>query len=207
MQHLLDATAGVRVVLSPGLHDAGPGSWLSLWQAAALHQGRAWHRAVQTDWDDPDPDGWAAALAATVEEARGAAPLLLIGHSLGALAIARAALTGALDPVAGAFLVAPPDTGQTLTPDEIARWGEGPWGTLPFPSALATSRDDPWCGYAQAATLARSWGSELLDAGAAGHITEEDGHGFWPEGQELLCDFLLSLPGTLTDLPPDAEGV
>ena len=197
MHDLLTVTAGYSVVLSPGLHDSGPGAWMSLWQEAAQQAGQDWRRVVQADWDDPDPDGWAAALAATVEEARGARPVLAIGHSLGALAIARAALTGVLRPVAGAFLVAPPDTGQPLTPDEIARWGEGPWGTLPFPGALVASRDDPRCGYAHAATLARSWGAELLDAGLAGHITEDDGHGPWAEGQAMLRDFVLSLRGPL----------
>ena len=194
---LLSATAPFAVVLSPGLHDAGPDTWLSLWADAAAAAGQEWHRVVQADWDDPDPDAWTSALAATVDEARGARPVLVVGHSLGALAVARAALTGAMAPVAGAFLVAPPDTGQELTRDEIARWGEGPWGSLPFPAVLVASRDDPWCGYAHAATLARSWGAGLLDAGAAGHIAEEDGHGPWPEGQAMLRDFVLSLRGPL----------
>ena len=197
MKALLDALEPFAVVPSPGLHDAGPGAWLSLWQGAATDAGQDWTRVVQADWDDPDPDAWAAALAATVDEARGGRPVIVIAHSLGALATARAALAGALAPIAGAFLVAPPDTAQTLTQDEIARWGEGPWGRLPFPSLVAASRDDPWCGFAQAATLARSWGAVLLDAGAAGHVTAEDGHGFWPEGQEMLCDFVLSLRGPI----------
>ena len=194
---LLSAAAPFRVVLSPGLHDAGPDAWLSLWGAAAGREGHDWARVVQPDWDDPDPDAWAAALAATVDEARGPGPVVVVGHSLGALALVRAALGGGMDPIAGAFLVAPPDTGQALTRDEIARWGEGPWGTLPFPAVVVASRDDPWCGYAHTATLARSWGADLLDAGAAGHVTPDDGHGQWPEGQEMLRDFLLSLRGPL----------
>ena len=197
MRAMLDATASVAMVLSPGLHDAGPDAWLSLWQRAAAHDGQDWSRVVQPDWDDPDPDAWAAALTATIEEARGPRPVVVVGHSLGALALARAALSGALDPVAGAFLVAVPDTRQELAREEIARWGEGPWGELPFPVAVVASRSDPLCGYAHAATLARSWGATLMDAGPAGHITAEDGHGFWPEGQEMLREFLLSLRGPI----------
>ena len=207
MKTMIDKVAPFAVVLSPGLHDAGPGSWLSIWQDAAGRAGHHWHRVVQSDWDDPDPDQWTEALAATVEEAGNASPALLIGHSLGALTIARAALSGVLGPVAGAFLVAPPDTGQHLTVEEIARWGEGPWGTLPFPSALVASRDDPWCGYAHAATLARSWGARLMDADAAGHITAEDGHGPWPEGQDMLRDFATVLNGPMQGLSPGSAEV
>ena len=197
MSDLLAATAPFRVVLSPGLHDAGPGMWLSLWQEAARDAGQDWTRVVQSDWNDPDPDAWATALAATVDEARGAMPVVVVGHSLGALAVARAALDGSMAPVAGAFLVAPPDTGQELTRDEIARWGVGPWGRLPFPAAVVASHDDPWCGYERAAALAKSWGARPLDAGAAGHIATGDGHGPWPDGQNMLRDFVLSLRGPL----------
>ena len=194
---LLGATAPFKVVTSAGLHDAGPDMWLSLWQQAARQDGQDWTRVVQSDWDDPDPDAWADALAMTVDEARGARPVIVVGHSLGALAVVRASLSEAMPPVAGAFLVAPPDTGQELTRDEIARWGEGPWGRLPFPAAVVASHDDPWCAFERAATLAKSWDARLLDAGAAGHVAAADGHGPWPEGAGMLRDFVLSLRGPL----------
>jgi len=34
------------------------------------------------------------------------------------------------------------------------------------------------------------WQLELFDAGAAGHINAESGHGQWPAGQQLLASLL-----------------
>jgi predicted alpha/beta hydrolase family esterase len=36
--------------------------------------------------------------------------------------------------------------------------------------------------YEHSEALARDWGATLVDAGPAGHINGESGHGPWPEG-------------------------
>ena len=180
----------MRALTVPGLGGAEPGMWLPLWERR-----EDWTRVVQADGDDPDPDAWAEALRASVAEAE--PPVLLVAHSLGCLAVARA---GPLPGVAGAMLVAPPDAEQTLTEPEIARFGPGPWEALPFPAVVAASRSDPWCDYARAAALARAWGAALVDAGAAGHLTAADGFGEWAEGWRTLLEFREAL------VPPGVPG-
>ena len=184
----------LSILTVPGLGNAAPGMWMSLWEAGRPD----WRRVVQADWDDPGPDAWCAAIAAAVAEAQ--RPVVLVAHSLGALAVARLAERepAALAPVAGALLVAPPDAAQTLTKPEIARFGTGeagggPWTALPFPSILAASQSDPWCAYERAAALAKAWGATLFDAGAAGHLATADGYGEWPEGEALLDDLVAAI--------------
>jgi predicted alpha/beta hydrolase family esterase len=64
---------------------------------------------------------------------------------------------------------------------------------LPFASVLVASRDDPYSPYEASEELARLWGSKLLDAGAAGHIDADSGHGPWPEGLMSFAGFLKGL--------------
>lgn len=182
----------MHVLTVPGLSDAGPDMWLSRWERE-----EGWGRVVQADWDDPDPDAWADALRAAVAEAE--PPVLLVAHSLGCLTVARA---GPLPGVAGAMLVAPPDAEQPLTKPEIARWGAGPWEPLRFPSVVVASRSDPWCDHARAAALARAWGAELVDAGAADHFATADGLGEWPEGRAVLADLRERAAAPLSPLGP-----
>lgn len=176
----------MRVLTVPGLGGAPPELWLSRWE-----RGEGWGRVAPAEGDDPDAR--VEALRAQVAEA--APPVLLVAHSTGCLAVARA---GALPGVAGAFLAAPPDVEQPMTSPEIARFGPAPWETLRFPSLVAASQSDPWCAYARAAAMARAWGARLHDAGAAGHLSASDGLGDWPEGRRALDEL------TATLLPPGA---
>ncbi|KFL36288.1 hypothetical protein N788_05195 [Arenimonas donghaensis DSM 18148 = HO3-R19] len=57
------------------------------------------------DSHDPDPRAWQGALQDAIGGGKG--PLVLVGHSLGALAVLRW-LLAAPNPIAGAVLVAPP---------------------------------------------------------------------------------------------------
>lgn len=117
-----------------------------------------------------------------VEAARSATrPVFFIAHSTGAVALAHAApdLRG-LD-VRGALLVAPPSDAALATV-EAGRWDKAPRARLPFPSVVVASRTDPWASYEESAALAADWGAELIDAGEAGRIDAESGHGPWPEG-------------------------
>ena len=64
---------------------------------------------------------------------------------------------------------------------------------LPFPSVLVASRDDPYSSLADSEALARQWGAQLLDAGSAGHLNAESGHGPWPEGLLQFAAFMKRL--------------
>ena len=182
------------ILTVPGLGNASPGMWMSLWEA----ERPAWRRVVQSDWDDPDPVLWQDALAAAIAEAPG--PAILVAHSLGCLTVAGLAerRPDAVAGVIGALLVAPPDAAQPMTKPGIARFGTGedgggPWTGLPFPAVVAASQSDPWCAYDRAAALAKTWGASLADMGAAGHLATADGYGEWPEGEALLDDLVAAI--------------
>lgn len=175
------------ILIIPGLGGSGPDHWQSRWQAK-LSTAR---RVEQKDWDRPVYADWQRAIAAAVAEAE--QPVILVAHSLGA--ITTAAIADALgDKVRGAFLVAPPSIRSIREIDAIdPRFAEPQRAALPFPSVLVASRDDPYADFAESEDYARAWKSELADAGNAGHINAESGHGPWPEGLMRLAGFLKTL--------------
>jgi len=123
-----------------------------------------------------------------------AKPIVLVGYSIGAHAIAHAAPDLPAGLVKGAMLVAPPSeaalraiAAQTETaPDFLPLARE----KLPFPSLFVASRDDPYAPFEASEELAAQWGAKFLDAGTAGHIGDESGHGPWPEGLMSFAGFL-----------------
>jgi uncharacterized protein len=180
-------TSDADILIIPGLGGSGPDHWQSRWQAK-LSTAR---RVAQNDWEHPVLGDWRAAIAAAVAKAE--RPVILVAHSLGAVAAADVA--GELgDKVKGAFLVAPPSIRSIKEIDAIdPRFAETPLTALPFPSVLVASRDDPFATFAESEDFARAWKSEISDAGNAGHINSESGHGPWPEGLMRLAGFLKTL--------------
>jgi predicted alpha/beta hydrolase family esterase len=167
------------VLTLPGWTGAGPYHWMSVWERLDP----TIVRVEQFDWDDPEPEEWSDALEEQV--ARAVAPVVLVGHSLGASTVARWASHDEAR-IAGALLVAPPDSERDGIADEVARFGAVRRSPLPFPTILVASRNDPACGFSRASEFARWWGAELVDAGDAGHINTASGYGPWPEGRALL---------------------
>ncbi len=108
-------------------------------------------------------------------------PIFFIAHSTGAIAVAQAAADLRPFDVRGAFLVAPPAQDALATLDG-GRWGEIPRVALPWPSVLVASRTDPWASLQQSRALAADWGAEFVDAGEAGRLDAQSGHGPWPDG-------------------------
>jgi predicted alpha/beta hydrolase family esterase len=137
-----------------------------------------------------DPAATPAALVAAAERAQ--RPVLLIGHSTGAVAIALAAETLNDADVRGAFLVAPPVEGALATLDGGV-WPELPRARLPWPSVLVASRTDPWASHRESLALASDWGSDFVDAGESGRIDADSGHGPWPDGLLKLGALLKKL--------------
>ena len=102
-----------------------------------------------------------------------------MAHSFGALtAIAAARLQP--EKVASLFLVAPADPARFGIVDERL---EGP---LQVSAQLVASRNDPWMSFERAEYWSRQWQVPLFDAGSAGHINAQSGHGDWHQGLELL---------------------
>lgn len=190
MDHLLDDRTPFATVLTvPGLNGSGPGHWQSLWE-------RARPDTVRVDlgeWNRPHRNSWVTRLDQAIRTVR--APVILVAHSLGCLAVAWwAELSGQPHgwPVAGALLVAPPDVDRDGACAEVKGFAPTPRRPLPFPSIVVASTDDPWIDADRAHSLAVDWGSHFVDAGAVGHLNAVSGLGEWREGQDLLDRVLVA---------------
>jgi predicted alpha/beta hydrolase family esterase len=169
-----------RVLIVPGWENSGPGHWQTLWERA---DPRRFRRVEQRDWDAPQLDDWVGALDAAL--AAEPAPVILVAHSLGCIAIAHWAARFAR-PVAGALLVAPADVERADTPEPIRCFAPVPLRPLPFRSILVASSSDEYLSMDRAEHFARCWRSELVPIGAAGHLNTAAGFGPWPDGERLL---------------------
>lgn len=166
------ALSAFDVLLVPGLHDSGPGHWQTRWQ----RRNPAFARVVQDDWETPDLARWSVRLQASLRVLH--RPVLLVAHSFGCLASARAiSMAGQ---VAGALLVAPAD------PEKFGVTGQLPAAALPCPTILISSRNDPWLSEPRAELLARTWGCLLVRGGTLGHINAESELGDWHFGLAKL---------------------
>jgi uncharacterized protein len=180
-------TADADLLIIPGLGGSGAEHWQTRWEQK-LSTAR---RIEQRDWGHPQRDEWVAAIVAAIEAAK--RPVILIAHSLGVIAAIHASRD--IAPwVKGAFLVAAPSE-ETLADvaEADAAFRPFPREKLPFPAVLVASRDDPYSSYAHSEALARDWGAKLVDAGPAGHLNAESGHGPWPEGLLQFAAFMQEL--------------
>ncbi len=194
------------VLTVPGLGSSGPAHWQTLWEQSRLDT----RRVDLGMWDTPHRNAWVTKLDQTIAQAQ--APVILVGHSLGCLAIAWWASLSPQPygwPVAGALLVAPCDVDRATIPAELSTFTPAPRAPLPFPSILVASTDDPWIDLDAAHSLAVDWGSHFIDAGAAGHINAASGLGWWPEGQELLGRVIEAAGGPHGEVrtPGDARAI
>lgn len=180
--------ADADLLFVPGLGNSGPDHWQRRW-LERLSTGRL---VDQDEWDSPRLADWAGRIAEAV--AGSARPVVLIGHSLGVPAIAHAAAAFEEGKVRGAFLVAPPAESIVKTLAEIdPAFAPFPRGPLTFPSLLVASRNDAFSAYRDSEDLALDWGASIVDAGEAGHINAESGHGPWPEGLMRFATFMAKL--------------
>ena len=171
------------VLTVPGLDNSGPDHWQTLWEL----QRDDCRRVDLGMWDRPHRNTWVNKLNLAIHKAD--RPVVLVGHSLGCLAIAwwaKYEQPAYGQPVIGALLVAPPEVDFFPLDDRLSSFAPSPAEPLPFPSILAASRNDPYMGYRTARFLARSWGSRFADAGAIGHINCDSGIGDWQFGKFLL---------------------
>lgn len=177
------------VLILPGLWNSGPRHWQSLWHERNPH----WRRAEHRDWSNPHCDEWVAELNAAIADCQGAP--ILVAHSLGCMLVAHWALSGSPLKVAGAFLVAPSDVEASTYPADLNCWAPIPLQTLPFPSLVVGSANDPFASRDRTGAFAGAWGSRLVEIGDAGHLNTESGHGDWPDGLRLLEQFCDEISG------------
>jgi predicted alpha/beta hydrolase family esterase len=164
----------VRVLVVPGLHDSGPTHWQSRLQAHFRHA----VRVQQHDWATPDLTAWAERIEVTLA-AQPPARWVAVAHSFGCLALLRHLATRHPDShrhhgVQSALLVAPAD------PDKFGIAPLLPPHRLGLDTVLIASETDPWMAYPDVSRWARTWGSQLINLGDAGHINVASGFGPLP---------------------------
>jgi len=176
-----------EILIVPGYTNSGHDHWQSRWQSK-LSTAR---RVEQAEWSKPVREDWTQAMSNAVNEAE--RPVVIVAHSLG-VATAIQAIPQFRKPVAGAFLVAPPDVANpSIRPKHLMTFGPYPRDPLPFPSIVIASRNDPYSAFEAAEDIAGAWGSLFIDAGERGHINAESGHGPWPEGSLTFAKFMSQL--------------
>lgn len=179
-----------QILLLPGWQDSGPAHWQSRWQVAY-----GYHRVQQHDWMRPLRGDWMMQLEEVVLAMPAGQSAVLVAHSLGChLVAAWAKHSRNARRVAAALLVAPPDTERDPLRTLLPSWAPMVRQPLPFQSIVLISRDDPYCAWAQAETLARDWNSEPVDLGTSGHVNAESALGLWPDGHNYLQRLLLAVP-------------
>ncbi len=175
-----------EILILPGYTGSGPDHWQSRWESRLSTA-----RRVPQNWVKPVREEWIANVAEAVNAA--VRPVVLVGHSLG-VAAAVQAIPEFDGKVAGAFFVAPPEVDNPeIRPRHLMTFGPYPRDPLPFPSMVIASRNDPFSSFEAAEDIAGAWGSLLIDAGKAGHLNAESGHGPWPEGSLTFATFMSRL--------------
>lgn len=170
-----------KTLIVPGLDGSPAPHWQHWWAATE-------HDAITVELSDPErplPAVWEIELAGMILRHPDS---ILVGHSLGAVLIARLLATWPHLRVRAALLVAPAETEGA---DRINHFGPIPQVRLDVPTTVVVSRNDPWMSFGRARHLARAWGSDLVDAGFAGHINVASGFGPWAYGKELRDDLAL----------------
>jgi uncharacterized protein len=180
------------ILILPGYEGAGPQHWQTR-MAAKLSTARI---VVQPDWLFPSLGTAVGEVVAAV--ASTTRPVVFVAHSAGCTLLAHCiptlATVNLLEKVRGAFLVTAPSERSLISlPGIDPALAQVPRPPLPFRSVLVASSSDPFATLEESADLALAWGSQLVEAGDAGHINTESGHGPWPEGMMSFAGFLSKL--------------
>lgn len=182
-----------KTLIVPGLDGSPAPHWQHWWAATDP-------RALTVDLSDParpNPALWEVELAAMVLQHPGS---VLVGHSLGAVLIARLLARWPQAKVRAALLVAPAETRGN---DRIGHFGPISERAFHIPAIVVGSQDDPWMSLTRARALARAWGAGFVDLGRAGHINVASGFGPWPLGKALRDDLVLRTIPAPTPARPD----
>jgi predicted alpha/beta hydrolase family esterase len=179
--------ADANILIIPGYLDSGPDHWQSRWEKK-LSTAR---RVIQRDFAHPARAEWVETIRREIMNSE--KPAVLVAHSLGVIAALHAAQQ-LRERIAGAFLVAPPSEAVIREMPEVdSAFLPIPRGPLPFPCTVVGGSDDPYAEAPFARRLAEDIGAHFIDAGAAGHINVESGHGPWPEGSLAFAHFMAKL--------------
>ena len=180
--------SAATILIVPGLRDHVPEHWQTLLATTLQNI----HSVAPLGREDLQ----CATRLAAIEQATAtiAGEIILVAHSGGVISVAHWAAS-TQRPIRGALLAVPPDFERpmpsgypTIAELELGRWLPVPRGSLPFPSIVAASRNDPLCGYERAINLARGWRSRVVDLGKVGHLNPASGFEPWPRAAELIAE-------------------
>ena len=180
----------VTTLILPGWQNSGPQHWQSRWEDLYGYQ-----RVEQHDWMRPLRGDWMMRLDETILALDRKASIVLVAHSLGCLLVAAwASHSQHTHRVQGALLVAPGDAERVELQTLLPSWSPIQLTpSLPFPSVLYGSQDDPYCRLDRARRFANAWGSRFIDYGARGHMNAESNLGDWPDGHATLVQLQSSV--------------
>jgi len=180
------STAPMTLLL-PDVDCSGPGYWQQCWASSRFDC----HMVDLGPTHCPDRNSLVGRLDQALRGAE--APLILVGHGIGALTIAAWAglMSGESERnVVGALLVAPGDPGAGDADPRLRTFLPMLSTIFSFPALVVASEDDPALPADRAFSLARQWGAGFASFGPCGHFAPADGLGGWPEGGELLDRFI-----------------
>jgi uncharacterized protein len=185
-------TADASILIIPGHLGAGEDHWQSRWESKL----KTAYRVKQSNWTKPVLVDWLSTLRSALRQAE--QPIVLVAHGLGVVAVCHLvhspARNGSADTIAGAFMVAPVSDASIVADPRIdPSFAPTPRSRLPFHCHVIASSNDPFCGLPVAQEMAKDWGATLANAGEAGHIDPDSGHGPWPEGLMSFGGFLARL--------------
>ena len=124
---------------------------------------------------------------------RAGRPVLLVANGLGCLVAAWWAefeRPSFADPVAGAFLIDPPDVDRAGQDPRLARLCASPRQPLPFPSALVASGERGLRDIHSLRRLAQDWQSTLVEGDDARPTMLGRARAAWPAGRYFLRRWL-----------------
>lgn len=175
-----EPTTMTNYFIVPGLGNSGP----SHWQTYFEQSGSQFRRIHQQEWDAPECENWIATIDQAIAE-YDPETVVLIGHSLGCMAIVQWAVRYGKR-IKGALLVAPSDPEADQYTFPAKGFAPVPLEKIPFKTMVVASTNDPWVSFERAAFFAECWGSALVNLGEAGHVNVASGFGEWEEGLKLL---------------------
>jgi len=190
-------------LIIPGYHGSEDTHWQT-WIETQI----SGSKRVQQNWEQPALSKWSSNISLALNALT--SPAWLIAHSFGCLASIHATVENP-EKVLGLMLVAPADPerfdqdgakqGYGMLTSESIR-AQIPINTLPVPSILIASDNDPWMQASKARLWGECWGSRIYILKDAGHINTSSGFGPWPDGLKLLKHFQST---TKDNLPAEVD--
>ncbi len=172
----VSALSRCSILLAPGLGGAVARDW--------QHRFPQFRTVGQGDWEIPDLDAWARAIAAAASRLPG--PVVVVAHGFACLATMQAA---ALRPgaIAGALLTDPADPARFGLEQRLADLDAD------FPSVLVASESDRGLGLARSWLWALRWNSQFASQERDGRGKARSGHVQWCGQPDLELGLLEQL--------------